>query len=131
MKKVFTVVINALLFFFIVGVVSGVTIYNGTLISVIIAALIFGLLMLAVIFILKFFKINVNFWSKLLLSVVLAFVFFFMIYNGILGIGSISSSVVDFGLGITVLRLDALGTLIFVSLVSGAASAGLDWLSKA
>jgi len=132
MRNLYIVIVNALLFFFIVKVVNGVHISDGILAAVIIAALIFGGLMLSVPALLKFFKMNVNVWSKLLLSIVLSFIFFFMIYNGVLGIGSISRSEISLGLGIgSALVLDSITTLIFASLASGISSAGLDWLAKA
>ena len=132
MRKAYMVIVNALLFYFVVAIVNGVKIRGGLLIDVIVASLIFGILMASITWILKFFKITVNLPSKLLMSIVLSFVFFFLIYNGILGIGSIGASVVDFGLGgASALKFDAVGTLIFVSIVSGVGSAGLDWLSNA
>ena len=132
LRKVYVVIVNALLFFYIIAVVNGVRIRDGSLAAVILAALLFGVLMVSIVFILKFFKIIVNVSSKLLVSVVLSFIFFFLLYNGILGIGSIGSSVIDFGLGSgSIWRLDQVGTLIAVSIASGVASAALDWLSKA
>jgi hypothetical protein len=131
MRNLYIIIINALLFFFVVKVVNGVIIRDGILAAVIIAALIFGALMLSVPAILKFFKMNVNIWSKILLSIVLSFIFFFMVYNGVLGIGSIGRSEISLGLGIgSALVLDSITTLIFVSVVSGLSSAGLDWLAK-
>lgn len=128
--KAYVVLRNALLFFFIVTAIDGIIIAGGTLAEKIIVALVYGLLIMFIPFLLGFFKITKNFWSQMLMAVIISFIFFFLMYNGAFGIGSIRGGVTDIGIANMVLRLDAIGTLIVASLSSALASIGLDSLSR-
>lgn len=131
MSKLYTIIINTLLFFFIVTVVNGVVISGGTVVGKTLAGLVFGLLIMLVPLVLKFFKITVNAASQLLLATLISFLFFFLIYIGVFPFGSIGGSVIDFGFGAnSVMRIDPLGTLIFVALFSAVSSTLLQLLSE-
>jgi hypothetical protein len=131
MKQAYLVLRNALIFFFIVSVVGGIAI-TGAALGKILLAVFFGILMMIVPSILQFFKINVNTGSKLLMSIVLSFLFFFLLYTGLGGVTTFSAvTYLDLGLGAgSVIVMEKVGLLIFLSLVSALASVGMDRLSK-
>ncbi len=129
--KIYEVIINLLIFYFLESVVNGVTIREGNLIASIILGLIFGLLMASVLRMLQFFKISVNVWSSLLLSIIVSFVFFFILYTGVGGVAIFGPSTIDFGIsGLVLVLPDALSTLLFLSLISAITSVGLKQLAK-
>jgi hypothetical protein len=131
LKKAYIVIVNALLFFFIVSIVNGVVINAGNVWTKTVIGVLFGLLMLIVPNLLQFFKISVNMWSRLLLSIVLAFVFFFVLYSGIGGLASFGPTLIDVGLGGALIKIaDGLGTLVFVTLVTALGSVGIHRLSQ-
>jgi hypothetical protein len=130
MKNLYIVVVNALLFFFIAQIVNGIKISNGTVISIILVGLLFGLTMMMVPIILRFFKISVTTGSKMLLALVLSFVFFFLIHTGFAGIGRITGSTINFGIGDPIRLAGSLETLMVASIVSALSSIGLQRLSE-
>lgn len=133
MRAVYEVVINALVFFFIVTVFNGVQL-NGssTLLAKIVAAIIFGLVMLAVPNILKAMKIPDTTGARLLLGLVLSFAFFFILYTGVGSVATIGGSTIDLGLGpSSIIKLaGSLETLIAVSIATAFTSAGIYALSR-
>ena len=76
---------------------------------------------------LTFLKIPVNTGSMILMSVVLSFTFFFLMSNGLLGLGEITGTTID--LGFIKIPLDATGTLVLVSLSAALTSVWLDKIS--
>jgi hypothetical protein len=132
MKNVYTVLVNGLLFFFIITVVNGVQLTNGSLLGKIIVSLVFGLLIMFIPSILKALKINDSTGARLLLTLVISFIFFFVLYSGIGGIARVTGSTIDLGLGAgSIIALPgALETLIAVAVLSALASAGLQSLEK-
>lgn len=130
LKRSYITLRNALLFFFVINVFSGIDIKGGNLAANISTALIFGILMTLIPFMLGFFRINVNLGSRFLLSAVVNFIVFLLIYTGLWEIGSIGGSVIDLGLWPgTIIRLDPMGTLLGVSVVLAAGSVLLHWMS--
>ncbi len=131
LKKAYIVIVNALLFFFLVSVVNGVQINSGNVWTKSLIGALFGILMLLVPNLLQFFKISVNMWSRLLLSIVMSFIFFFFLYSGIGQISSFGPTVIDLGIGGALITIaDGLGTLVFVSVLSALASVGINRLSQ-
>lgn len=129
MRGIYLVLRNFLVFFFLVSIFNGVSIIQG-LIGTILVGIIFGILMMLVPAILAFFKIKPNFWSTLLLGIIVAFIFFFLMRMGFLGIGTIGSTEINWGApGLGVLRMDDLTTLVVISLVSALATVGMEALS--
>lgn len=129
-KNAYIVAINALLFFFIINAVNGVVIRTNSLLDKVFASLLFGLIILAVPFLLGFFKVTINFWSKFLLTTVICFAFFFLIYQKVIGIGSIVGSTINLGFGLNPIVLDDVGTLIVAAVLSALLSAGLQVLGN-
>jgi hypothetical protein len=130
MKNLYVVIVNALLFFFIVQIVNGIRISNGTVISTIFVGLLFGLTMMMVPIILRFFKISVTTGSRMLLALVLSFLFFFLIHTGFASIGKITGSTINFGIGDPIKLAGSLETLMVASIVSALSSIGLQRLSE-
>lgn len=132
MDKVYTTVLNALWFYFLVDVINGVQISHENLAVTVLIALLAGGLMWSVKPVLHFFKISVNTWSQLFLAVVFSFIFFFAMYLGVLSIGSVGPSIIDLGVvEDSIVALDGIGTLIAISFAMGIGSIGLKVLSKA
>lgn len=130
-KRLYEVIVNMLLFFFILTAVTGVEIQGGNLAARLIIGLIFGVLMAYAGVILQFFKINVNTWSILLVSVILAFLFFFALSTGLGGIVKFGGGKLDLGIaGMVVAIADKISMLIFLAVVSALASVGLKKLGK-
>lgn len=129
-KKVYYVIVNMLLLYFILGLVNGISVNGGNLAMNVMIGLVFGLLMAYTPEILKFFKISVNTWSSLLISIVVSFIFFF-VTSSLLHLVAFGATSTNLGFADMVLKLpDALSTLIFVSLVSALGSVGLKQLGK-
>lgn len=123
---------NALVFFFFANVFSGIQLGRGgdeVVISQIIVSLIFGIVIGLIPNILKFFKIQVTVMTSILLALVLIFIFFFVMYAGYLGLGTIEGSVITLISG-TVVRLDALETLLVSTIVLALSTIWLDWLGE-
>ena len=132
MRNIYVLIRNMLLFFFLVVVFSGpLLIRNGTFLDKLLVGLLFGLFMMLIPNILKFFKLPVNSGSLILMGVIVAFVFYFValyVFNFITVVGGS----VDLGLGfIEPIKLqDKTVALVFLSLVSALASIGLEILGK-
>ncbi|MBL8015094.1 MAG: hypothetical protein JNK26_02820 [Candidatus Doudnabacteria bacterium] len=127
--RIYEVIINLLLFYFVTSVINGVTIREGNLLSTIIVGIVFGVLMAAVPQMLGFFKINVNTWASLLLSIMLSFIFLFILST--LGIAVFAAAVIDLGLpGLVIAINDAISSLLFLSVLIALLSVGLKQLGK-
>ncbi len=133
MKTVFIVLLNMLLFFFLVGIFgNALQVSRGTLIDKVIVGLIFGIFMAMIPSMLKFFKLPVSGGSLLLMGIIVSFVFFFLgmyIFNFI--VISPKSSI-TFGIPfIDPINLpDRTFTLVFLSLVAAFSSIGLQLMEK-
>ncbi len=134
MRNLYVLIRNMLLFFFLVVVFSGpLLIRNGTFLDKLLVGLLFGLFMMLIPNVLKFFKLPVNNGSLLLMGVIVAFLFFFVaLYNPFLPLITVVGGNVDLGLGfIQPIKLqDKTVALVFLSLVSAVISIGLEILSK-
>lgn len=132
MDKVFTILLNALWFYFLVDVINGIEISQQNLSVTILISVVAGMVMWSVNPVLRFFKISVNTWSRLFLAVVFSFIFFFAMYLGVLSIGSVGPSIIDLGIvEDSIITLDPIGTLLVSSFTLGIGSIGLKLLSKA
>jgi hypothetical protein len=133
MRQVFSILLNMLIFFFLVGIFgSAISVIGGSsVINKVIVGLIFGIFMMLIPNVLKFFKLPVNGASLLLMGVIVSFVFYFVsIY--ILSIISVTGSSIDLGIAFfePILLQDRTVALVFLSLVSAGFSVGMDILSK-
>jgi hypothetical protein len=131
MKNVYVVLVNTLLFFFIATIINGIRITGGSVLSIILVGGLFGLLMMSVPLILRFFKISVTTGSRMLLALVLSFLFFFFLHSGFMGIAKIVGSSIDLGIGGGPIKLaGSLETLMVASLTAALASVGLQRMSE-
>lgn len=99
MRKLFTILINLLIFFFLLGIFNNAfSIVGGdTVVNKLIIGLIFAVLMAIVPNIIKFFKVEVNTASTFLVSLLLSFIFYYLsIY--ILGLISVNLTTIDLGI---------------------------------
>lgn len=127
--RIYEVIINLLLFYFLTSVVNGVAVREGNLLSTILVGVVFGVLMAAVPNILQFFKITVNVWSSILIAVVLSFIFMFVLST--LGIAVFSAATIDLGIpGLVITLNDPITSLLFLSVLSAVLSVGLKQLGK-
>lgn len=127
--RIYEVIINLLLFYFLTSVVNGVAVREGNLLSTILVGVVFGVLMATVPNILQFFKITVNVWSSILIAVVLSFIFMFVLST--LGIAVFSAATIDLGIpGLVITLNDPITSLLFLSVLSAVLSVGLKQLGK-
>lgn len=123
---------NALLFYFIVTVFSGgIRIAGGSnLLLNIIAGLIFGALMASIPAMLKFFKLPVTNASFLLMCLVVTFIFYFLLFSGFLGLGSIAPTTINFGFaGAVVVLVGQVQTMVAATIATALGVVGMEALS--
>jgi hypothetical protein len=133
MKFLYSTLINALLFYFIVSVFSGgIKIAGGSnILSNIIAGLLFGALIAAIPTILGFFKLPVTWASTLLMCLILAFAFYFLLFTGFAGLGAIAPTTIVLGIGSAVIALPtAIQTMVAATVFTAISIVGLDSLQK-
>lgn len=131
MKNIFVVIVNALLFFFIASLINGIRVSGGTVLATTLVGIVFGILMASVPAILKALKISVTTGAKLLLSLVLSFLFYFLLHSGLGDVASITGSSIDLGIGTDPIVLaGSLETLVVGSIISALASVGMQRLSE-
>ena len=132
MPKLYTVIVNALLFFFIISVFNGVQLTSGTLLAKVFVSVIFGVLIMLIPNVLGILKINDSTGARLLVSLVISFLFFFVLYAQVGNLARVTASSIDlgFGPGSVISLPGAVETLIAAAVLSAFASAGLQSLSK-
>jgi hypothetical protein len=100
MQKIYLVIRSALVFFFVISLIDEGLAITGRTGGKIVLSLVFGALMLLIPYILGFFKITINFWSSMLMGILIALVYILIMY---LGIGQLlyftEAAVLDLGLG--------------------------------
>lgn len=129
-KFIYLVLRNGLLFYFFVTIINGIRIADNNVSSNIIAGLLFGILMASVPSILKFFKLPVTSASYMLMALVVSFVFFFILYSEVAGLGAIGRSDINLGLGGAPIRLLEVQTMVVATVLTALSVAGLEALSK-
>lgn len=131
MRKVYVVLRNMLLFFFLVEVFAGALVVNrGTVIDKILVGIVFGIFMMLIPNILKFFKMPLNSGTLMLVGVIVSFMFFFVgIY--VLQIITVAPKAVDLGIAFVqpIQLTDKTVALVFLSLVSAISSIGMEIIS--
>lgn len=133
MHKVFLILLNLFIFFFLIGIFDEAFSIRGdnTVASNLLVGLGFAVLMSLSSNVLKFFKIQINFASLFLVSFVVAFLFFFVaIY--LLQIIYVNSATIDFGLPflLPIQLSDKTMALVFLSLSSSFLSVLMEDLSE-
>lgn len=128
-RRAYDIIINVLLFYFVSSILTGFLIRDNSLAVKLLLGLGFGVLMAFTPQILQFFKITVNNWSSLLLSLISGFLYFFVLRAT--GFAEFGATSIDFGLPGLMLQLnDFLSTLLFVSFVTAALSVLLKSINK-
>lgn len=130
MKFIYTTVINALLFFFMVNIFNGIRIGDGTVAVTIVAGLVFGVFIAAIPTILKFFKLPVTSASTFLVALIVIFIFLFLLYSQFLGMGSLTGTNVLLASGGARINLGAVQTMVAATVFTSLAVLGLEALSK-
>lgn len=131
MKNVFVVIVNMLLFFFLADVLGNImNIADGTLFGKILVGLIFGVVIMLIPNILKFFKLPVTNASSFLLGIIVTFAFF-LIAN-MAKLITISTGSLSFGIAFLppISLPNATMTIVFLSILATALSIGLEMLNK-
>lgn len=132
MHKLFLILLNLLIFFFLISIFDSTFSISGeaTIVYKLLVGLAFAVLLSFSSNILKFFKIQINFASLFLVSFVIAFIFFFVALY-LLGLIYVNKSVIDFGLPFLVpIELsDRTMALVFLSVVSSFLSVLMQDLS--
>lgn len=133
MRNIYVILLNMLIFFFLVGVLNpaiGVT-GNNSVVSKILVGLLFGVFMMLIPNVLKFLKLPVNGGSMLLMGIIVSFLFYFL---SIYLFQLIIVQAANINLGIPLVGPIVLGdrtvALVFLSLVSAVLSIGLDAIGK-
>jgi hypothetical protein len=133
MKRSFSILLNLLVFFFILGIFgSAFSITGGdTVVNRLMLGIVFAVLMSLAPNVLKFFKIDVNGWSLLIISILLAFIFFFISLY-VLGLISVQASTINIGLTFMqpIHLQDRTIAMVFLSVSSSIISVVMDTLSK-
>ncbi|MEP7104162.1 MAG: hypothetical protein ABI721_05655 [Candidatus Dojkabacteria bacterium] len=138
MHKVFVVILNMLIFFFLVVILSP-NIQVGSVFGIpansvmnsILVGLIFGVFIMLIPNLLKFLKLPESAGSMLLMGVIVCFIFFFVgIY--LFGFVGVNNQSVNLGLPFLspIVLQDRTVALVFLSIVSALVSTGMEILSK-
>lgn len=131
-RAIYVVIRDTLLFLFVISLADGVIIVGDTVLSRVVVALIFGALMAALPSLIRFFKFRPTITAMLIAALVVSLAYTFALYMGIGEFTIFTGSVINWGVGAeSILRIDAMGTFLFVGIVSAIAAVGLDVLSEA
>lgn len=131
MKDVYVILRNMLLFFFLVAIFDGtIVVMENTVVDKTLVGLGFGLVMMLLPNMLKFFKLPVNNGSMLLLGVIVSFAFYFVgLY--LMDFVAITGNYVNLGISdINIKFEDRTVALVVLSVTSALASVFLDTMSK-
>ena len=138
MHKVFTVILNMLIFFFLVVVLSPniqvgsvFGIPANSVVNSVLVGLIYGILIMLVPNFLKFIKLPDNGGAMVLMAIIVSFLFFFVgIY--IFGFVGVNNQPVNLGITLVgpILLQDRTVALVFLSIVSAVVSVGMGMLNK-
>ena len=138
MQKIFTVILNMLIFFFLVVVLSPniqvgsvFGIAANSVVNSVLVGLIYGLLIMLVPNFLKFLKLPDNGGAMILMGIIVSFIFFFVgIY--IFGFVGVNYQPVNLGLALVspIILQDRTVALVFLSVVSAVVSIGMGMLNK-
>lgn len=121
MRKLFTFLLNLLIFFFLIGIFNNAfSIVGGdTVVNKLIVGIIFATLMTIVPNVIQFFKVEVNTPTLFVVSLILSFFFYYLsIY--IVGLISVNLTSIDLGISfVAPLELkDRTIALVFLTVVS-------------
>lgn len=134
MKKVFIVLLNMFIFFFIISALSPALKVNAIpgfsgIINGVIVGLIYGVFILIVPNILKFFKISPKTGALYLMGVIVSF-FFYFIMRYIFGLIQITGGNVVLLPGFSVSLVDSTVAIVFISLFSAVVSISMQQMAN-
>ncbi|MEO6728678.1 MAG: hypothetical protein ABIM99_02025 [Candidatus Dojkabacteria bacterium] len=138
MQKVFTVILNMLIFFFLVVILSPNIVVGSvfgiaanSVVNSILIGLIYGVLIMLVPNFLKFLKLPDNGGAMILMGIIVSFIFFFVgLY--IFGFVGVNNQPVNLGLALVspIILQDRTVALVFLSVVSAVVSIGMGMLNR-
>jgi uncharacterized membrane protein YvlD (DUF360 family) len=131
-EKIYTVVINLMLFWIVTDLFEGIKVQEGVL-GYIVCGGIFGLCMLAVVPLVRFFTLPVKFITLFLISMMISVIVFFVLYVGIPFIDFLDGALVGFSnryFDLPELELSTMGNVFVGGAVAGILSSVLQWLSN-
>jgi hypothetical protein len=132
MLKVYRIVLNILIFFFVWAIFEkSILIGGGQFVDKLGAALVFGLITAFVPNILKFFKLPVNTGSTFLITLILTFLYLF-IQLSVFNTMNLTGQSVNLGIDLIgqIQIQDKTNALVLLSLLLSSLSVGIDFLKK-
>ena len=133
MKRIFVILLNLLVFFFVMNIftptiqVQGISGFTQTINSIVVG-LIYGICMMMVPNILKFFKLSVQTSSMYLMSIFVSFLFFFIsrYFFNLINLGTGNITIIP---GIIISLPDQTVTIVFLSIITAIFSVSMLKLS--
>ena len=130
--NIFWVIINMLLFWAVTDLFEGIAIQEG-IVGYVICGGIFGIAMITVIPLIRFFTLPVKFISLFLISVMLSIIMFFLLNIAIPFIDFTDGAIVGLVnryFGFPEIHLGMMGNVFVGGFVCGALSSVLSWLEE-
>jgi uncharacterized membrane protein YvlD (DUF360 family) len=129
-EKAFKVILNLMLFWILTDLFSGIEIQEGV-VGYLICGGIFGLVMLLVVPLIKFFTLPVKFITLVLISMMLGVIVFFVLNFSVPFIDFSDGEIVGFSnryFSMEPIALGMMGNVLVGGLIAGVLSALLEWL---
>jgi uncharacterized membrane protein YvlD (DUF360 family) len=131
-NRVFFVIVNLLIFWVVTDLFSGIVIKEG-FVGYLVCGGLYGIVMVNVVPLIKFFTFPIKFISILLISLMLSIIVFFILNFGIPFIDFTDGEIIGFSsryISIADIELSMIGNVIVGGLVSGLFSALMRLLEK-
>ncbi|MDD3646969.1 MAG: hypothetical protein PHS44_00515 [Candidatus Dojkabacteria bacterium] len=131
-NRVFFVIVNLLIFWLVTDLFSGIVIKEG-FVGYLVCGGLYGIVMVNVVPLIKFFTFPIKFISILLISLMLSIIVFFILNFGIPFIDFTDGEIIGFSsryISIADIELSMIGNVIVGGLVSGLFSALMRLLEK-
>ncbi|CAG1022574.1 hypothetical protein DOJK_01760 [Patescibacteria group bacterium] len=131
-KKIYLIVQNILVFFFVWAIFRKTLIIGGSLfVDEFMVALLYGLLIAFTPNLLKFFKLPVNFGSLFLITLIISFLYFFVEIS-VLNIINLTGQNLNLGLDFvgTIVLEDKTYALVLLSVITSLLSVSMELLKK-
>lgn len=131
-EKSFDAILNIMLFWIVSDLFSGIEVQEG-LVGYLICGGIFGVIMLVVVPMIKFFTLPVKFITLLLFSMMLSVMIFFFLNFAVPFIDFTDGELVGFSnryFSLEGISLGMMGNVLIGGLISGVLSSGLKWLEE-
>lgn len=131
-KKIYDTLLNLMLFWIVSDLFSGIEVNEGV-VGYVICGGIFGLVMLGVAPLIRFFTLPVKFITLFLISIMLSIIVFFILNFGVPFIDFKDGTLVGFSsryFQLPELKLNMIGNVLVGGFVTGMLSAGVKCLEK-